>query len=112
MRARGVPSSRCTTLLAVLAFALAIVPSGAQAQLSSTSTSNSGSTCSGSNNGDGYCGSSTSVLINNGTTFQSRYAWNINADVGALSTRDTSGNAQHNVSFNATAPGGYRLDIT
>ncbi len=35
----------------------------------------------------------------------------INADVGIFSTRDTGGNAQHNVSFQVTAPGGYRLDI-
>ena len=42
----------------------------------------------------------------------SRYAWNINADTGIFSTHDTSGNARHNVDFTATAPGGYRLDIS
>ena len=30
--------------------------------------------------------------MNNGTTFTSRYAWNINADTGTGSTHDTSGN--------------------
>src|SRR5205823_3700338 len=46
------------------------------------------------------------------STFTSRYAWNINADTTVASTHDTSGNAQHNVTFNATAVGGYRLDIS
>ena len=95
----------------LLMAALAILPNAALAQLSGTSSGNAGSTCSGANNGDGFCGSSTQELVDNGTTFQSRYAWNINADVGVFSTRDTSGNAQHNVTFSATAPGGYRLDI-
>jgi hypothetical protein len=95
-----------------LVVAFAFLPTIADAQLAGTSSGNSGSTCGGANNADGFCGSSTQELVDNGTTFQSRYAWNINADVGVFSTRDTSGNAQHNVSFNATAPGGYRLDIT
>ncbi|HWP65042.1 MAG TPA: hypothetical protein VNO26_03905, partial [Candidatus Limnocylindria bacterium] len=82
------------------------------AQITGASSSNTGSTCSGANNSDGFCGSSTQVLVNDGTTFQSRYAWNINADVGIFATRNTSGNAQHNISFNATAPGSYRLDIS
>src|SRR5262249_1128969 len=49
---------------------------------------------------------------NDGTTFRTRYAWNINADIGAFSTQDVSGNAQHNLTFNASAVGGYRLDVT
>jgi hypothetical protein len=106
------PSRLCRQLLFLaIALGMALLPAVAQAQLSASSSSNAGSTCSGSNNSSGFCGSSTSVLTNTGTTFQSRYAWNINADVGIFSTRDTSGNAQHNVSFNATAVGGYRVDI-
>src|SRR5205823_2632871 len=31
---------------------------------------------------------------------------------GIFSTHDTSGNAHHNVTFTASAPGGYRLDIS
>jgi hypothetical protein len=85
--------------------------SPAHALISGASSSNGGSTCSGGNNADGFCGSSTSVPVNNGSTLQSRYAWNINADTAVFSTRDTSGTAQHNVGFTATAPGGYRLDI-
>ncbi|MBM4244610.1 MAG: hypothetical protein FJ148_12445 [Deltaproteobacteria bacterium] len=109
-RRRPCPS-RIRALLWVAVLGLALSPSAASAQLSSAASSNAGSTCSGANNSDGFCGSSTSIPTNNGTTFQSRYAWNVNADVGIGSTRDTSGNAQHNMSFNATAAGGYRLDI-
>src|SRR5206468_10625615 len=58
------------------------------------------------------CRNSTQSLINNGTTFESRYAWNINADTTVFSTHDTSGNAKHNISFNVTAPTNYRLDIS
>ncbi|MCX8073848.1 MAG: hypothetical protein N3C12_15620, partial [Candidatus Binatia bacterium] len=35
----------------------------------------------------------------------------MNADVGIFSTRDQYGTAQHNMSFNVTTPGGYRLDV-
>src|SRR5262245_44985505 len=92
-------------VLAVLV-SLTLLPASARAQITAAGSSTTGSTCTGANNADGFCGNSTSIPINNGTTFQSRYAWNINADVGAGSTRDTSGNAQHNMSFTATAPGG------
>ena len=99
------------TLVLALAASL-LLPAGAQAQLSSVANSTTGSTCSGGNNSDGYCANTVSFTVpSNGTTFTSRHAWNINADVGIASTRDTSGNAQHNVSFTATAGGGYRLDI-
>src|SRR5262249_42543122 len=59
-----------------------------------------------------FCGFSRAFTANTSTTFTSRYAWNVNADTGVGSTRDESGSAQHNLSFSATAPGGYRLDIT
>jgi len=99
------------TLVLALAASL-LLPAGVQAQLSSVANSTTGSTCSGANDADGYCGNTVSFTVpSNGTTFTSRHAWNINADIGILSTRDTSGNAQHNVSFTATAVGGYRLDI-
>ncbi|HJQ84902.1 MAG TPA: hypothetical protein VKA21_12545, partial [Candidatus Binatia bacterium] len=94
----------------LVAFVASSTPS--YAQLSGSSSSNTGSSCTGANNADGFCGSSTQVLTNTGTTFQSRYAWNVNADVGIFSTRDTSGTARHNLNFTATAVGGYRLDIT
>jgi hypothetical protein len=81
------------------------------AQISGASVSITGATCSGGSSDTGDCRSSTQVLSNNGTTFSTRYAWNINADTGLGSTRDISGTARHNVSFTATAPGGYRLDI-
>src|SRR5581483_9789504 len=99
--------------LASIVIAVGLTPTAARAQITGASSNNSGSACQGTNNSDGFCGSSTSVLVNNGTTFQSRHAWNINTDVGAGSTRDTSGNNTiHNLSFSATAPGSYQLNIT
>src|SRR5881409_3961962 len=82
------------------------------AQLSGSTSNTTGATCSGGGSGDGDCRNSTQQLTNTGSTFRSRYAWNINADTTVFNTHDTSGNARHNVSFNATAPGGYRLDIS
>jgi hypothetical protein len=91
---------------------VSMAPSRAFAQLSAVSNSATGSTCTGANNSDGFCGNAlTFPVANTGTTFTSRYAWNINADVGIFGTRDTSGNAAHNVSFSATAPGSYRVTI-
>ncbi|HZR79474.1 MAG TPA: hypothetical protein VFD92_00130 [Candidatus Binatia bacterium] len=97
------------------AFALlagALAASSAQAQISGATGSTTGSSCSGGNDADGFCAFSRSTTANTGTTLSSRYAWNVNADIGVGSTRDESSNAQHNLSFSATAPGGYRLDIT
>jgi hypothetical protein len=99
------------TLVACAAAALIHVQHAA-AQLSGATGGTGTSSCSGSNNADGFCGFSRQTLVNSGTTFQSRYAWNINADVGAGSTRDTSSNAQHVLSFTATAPGSYQLNIS
>lgn len=107
---RGIALKFSVTGLVALAVAFTQLGS-AFAQITSPSSTNGGSSCNAGNSSDTFCGSSTSLPINNGTTLQSRYAWNINADVGILTTRDQGGNAQHNVSFNATAPGSYRLDI-
>ena len=96
----------------VVLMATLLLPLHAAAQLSGASNSTTGATCSGGGGADGDCRNSVSFsTANNGTTFTSRYAWNINADTGIGSTHDTSGNAQHNVAFSATAAGGYRLDI-
>jgi hypothetical protein len=84
----------------------------AWAQITSGTVSAAGATCSGAGGVDGDCRNSAQTLTNNGTTFATRYAWNINADTGIFSTHDTSGNARHSLNFNATAAGGYRLDIT
>src|SRR5436309_10068130 len=96
----------------VLAVAVSLCAAPVWAQLSGSASNATGATCSGGGSGDGDCRNSTQTLTNTGSTFRSRYAWNINADTGVFSTHDTSGNARHNVSFNATAPGGYRLDIS
>ncbi len=78
--------------------------SGASANISG-STSNSGDT-SGSNR------ASVAFTTNNSTTIATRFAWNVSADVGAGSTRQQNASAEHNIFFNVTAPGGYRLDIS
>jgi hypothetical protein len=105
-------SATAALSLAMIATALVAYPGTAGALLSSVNHSTAGATCGGGSNSDGDCQNAVNFSSpSNGTTFTSRYAWNINADVGVFSTRDTSGNAQHNVSFNATAPGAYRLDI-
>ncbi len=94
----------------VVTLALGVRPVAAQS-ISGASTSTSGST---GNNGDtsGSTRASVAFTTNNSTTIATRFAWNVSADVGALSTRDQSGNAQHNISFDVTAPGGYRLDVS
>jgi hypothetical protein len=94
-----------------LAITLILAASAAAQGISAHSGSTAGST-GDAGDGSGSRRSSRQTLISNTSTFQSRFAWNINADVGAASTRDTSGNAQHNMSFNVTAPGGYRLDVS
>ena len=88
-----------------------LLAASASAQgISGASTSTAGSTA---NDGDtsGSTRSSVAIQTNTSSTFATRFAWNVSADVGAASTRDQAGNAQHNLSFNVTAPGGYRLDV-
>ena len=95
-----------------LTLLVASAPSLAMAALSGVGNSTTGASCSGGGSSDGDCRNSVAFSTpSNGTTFTSRYAWNINADVGVASTHDTSGTAKHNVSFTATAPGGYRVQI-
>jgi len=83
----------------------------ASAQISGPSATTAGSSCGASNNADRSCAFSAAIQTNNGTTLATRYAWNINTDIGIFSTVDMSGSAHHNVDFTATAPGGYRLVI-
>jgi hypothetical protein len=100
------------SVVSVLVFAAGLLPGRmAHALISGGTANNTGSTCSGGNNGDGFCGSLAQTLVNNGTNLNTRYAWNVNADTIILSTRDESGTSQHHVNFTATANGGYRLDI-
>ena len=90
---------------------VALAATSTRSQISGATNSTTGATCSGGGSADGDCRNSVSFLLNNGTTLKSRYAWNINANTGVFSTHDTSGTAQHNIAFTATAPGGYQLDI-
>ena len=108
----GIREGRRLALLTVAVTALLLTAAPVRSQITGATSSTVGATCSGGGSSEGDCRNSTSLPVNNGTTLKSRYAWNINADTVPLSTHDTSGNAQHNISFTATAPGGYRLDIT
>ncbi len=107
------PADGRNRALGFLAVALAVLfatTPPAAAQISGASASTSGST-GNSGDSDGSRRSSVAIQINDGTTLKTRFAWNLSSDVGIFSTRDTNGNAQHNVSFNATAPGAYFLDV-
>src|SRR5689334_21308277 len=102
---------------AVVAAGIIVSALPAGANMTGASDSTTGASCGGSGSStDGDCrnsvGFSSACGILGCTAFTSRYAWNINADTGILSTHDTSGTARHTVNFTATAPGGYRLDIT
>jgi hypothetical protein len=101
-------TSRTITAFAVVAALAAAAPAGAQ--LSGSTSTTTGSTCTASDQ-DGFCGFSVQQQVDTGAQFKSRYAWNVNTDIGIFSTRNMSGSAQHHVNFNATAPGGYRVDI-
>ena len=103
---------RTFTVSFAVAALLAISAASAHAQaISGLSATTSGSTA---NSGDtsGSTRSSVAFTTNTAATVATRFAWNVSADVGIRSTRDQNGNAQHNISFNVTAPGGYRLDVS
>jgi cysteine-rich repeat protein len=102
-----------TTVVAVLLALVGTVSShgSAHAQaISGGSASTSGST-GNSGDSDGSRLSSVAIQTNTATTFKTRFAWNLSSDVGIFSTRDTNGSAQHNLSFNVTAPGAYFLTV-
>lgn len=109
MRGVTVSAARYASLVA-LAIGL-LFSRTAFAQLSAQSTNSTGSSCSGGSDGNGDCRFSTSELIKNSTQYKVRYAWNVNADVGILSTRDESGSATHHVLVTAVAPGAYQLSV-
>ena len=92
------------TLFATARFAGAQSISGASATTTG-STGNSGDT-------SGSTRSSVAITSNTATQIQTRFAWNVSADVSILSTRDQAGTAVHNVAFNVTAPGAYFLNVT
>jgi len=97
-------------LAALILIPMAFWTEEARGQISGASATTAGSSCTG-DDADGFCGSSATIVTDDGSTLATRYAWNINADIGLGSTRDSSGAAHHNVDFTATAPGGYRLDV-
>ncbi len=97
-------------LIAAVAM-LASASEKAQAQSISSGSANTSGSTTNSNSGDGSNNASVNIQTNNGTVFKTRFAWNLNADVGVFSTRQQNGSAQHNLSFNVTAPGAYFLTV-
>src|SRR6185436_1724530 len=82
-------------VLLMVGLAAVAGPRIAFAQLSSQGGDTSGSSCTGGCNADGCCSfSRANSGAVTGTSFTSRYAWNINADVTPGATRDTSSSAQ------------------
>ncbi len=102
------------TLAAILVVAVASLPT-LTATAHAQSISGAAASTSGSNgdsgDGSGSRRSSVAIQVNNGTQFKTRFAWNLSSDVGIFSTQDTNGSAQHNLSFNVTAPGAYYLTV-
>ncbi|MDZ7379218.1 MAG: hypothetical protein ONB06_07710, partial [candidate division KSB1 bacterium] len=98
-------------VVAVLCVYALALPGTTLGQISGFNVSTAGSAGSPGNNSDGFTGFSVAKQIETGTQIRSRYAFNVNADVGIFSTRDQYGTAQHNMSFVVTTPGGYRLDV-
>jgi len=83
----------------------------AHATISAASVGTSSVTGSG-NDADGSTTGSAAIVVNNGTQLNTRMEFNVNSDAGFLGSDDQSGTATHKITFNATAPGGYRLDIS
>ena len=113
MRGHGITGTATRRLVAlcaaILVGALAAGPAAAQS-ISGASASTGGST-GDSGNGDGSNRASVAIS-NDGSTLATRFAWNVSADTTVASTRQQNANAQHNISFNVTAPGAYRLDVS
>ena len=101
------------TLVAMIAaISTSIIPArSALAQSISGGSASTAGTTGNSGDSDGSRRASVAIQVNDGSEFKTRFAWNVSADVGVFSTRDTSGNAQHNLSFNVTAPGAYFLTV-
>ena len=97
-------------LVAAAVTCLLSAPSAHAQGISGAATSTSGATCSGGGSTDGDCRNSSAFTANTSSTITSRYAWNINADTTVFSTHNTSGNAQHHVTFTATAPAEVWID--
>ena len=108
-RPHAARAAAALTIAAALLSLCFVAPARAQG-ISGASASTTGSTGNGGDT-SGSVQSSVAFLTNNAGQLQTRFAWNISADVSIASTRDQSGTAVHNIAFTATAPGAYRLDI-
>ena len=103
---------RTTVFVCAVAALLGMGLSRADAQVSGAANGTAGSSCSAANGNDRSCQFSVGAVTSGPTTVSSRYRWNISTDVGTLGNTSMSGTAQHNVSFNVTVNGGYRIDLS
>jgi hypothetical protein len=94
-----------------LAVLLGVSMGRAEAQVSGATNGTTGSSCSQTNNTDRSCQFSVDAISATATTVASRYRWNISTDVGTLGNQTMNGTAQHNINFNVTVNGGYRIDL-
>jgi hypothetical protein len=91
---------------------LLVFASTAMGQITSPAVSTSGSSCTDGNATDRFCGYSAAIELTDATHLSTRYSWNINADAALAASAVQGGTAKHTVTFDVTAPGGYRLDVT
>jgi cysteine-rich repeat protein len=98
------------TLMAGLVSIPALAATVFAQSISGASANTSGSTGNGGGDNDSRR-SSVAIQIDNGAQLKTRFAWNISADIGIFSTADVNATAQHNLSFNVTAPGAYFLTV-
>jgi hypothetical protein len=91
--------------------AVLLLASTALGQLSGATVDTTGSTCTGAGSPEGDCNGSADFIVNTATQLSTQFAWNVNANADAGGEYDTSGTAQHNIAFTATAPGAYKLTI-
>ena len=77
-------------------------------------TADSSATCDTGNDDEHSCVFTESVGLEQGgpVGLHSRYGWSLCADPNATHDRSVSGTATHDVTFDVTTPGGYRLDVT
>lgn len=88
-----------------------LVAAPAFAAMSGITSNGTGSTCTNQNSPDGDCVVGVTMPSASSTSFTSRMQWNTNANTSVGNDHLVSGTAKHNIAFNVSAPGGYRIDV-
>lgn len=107
----GLPARRHARVSLLLV--LVLLPAlPVRAQISGATNGTTGATCDGAFPAFGDCVSSAAFVTSTATSFTSRHGWNINTDTDSyFMPSSIEATAQHNIAFNVTAPGGYRLEV-